>query len=333
MPQTSRRSIANKRLVCSECKLEIEENEGTIDCDKCNKSFHAVCTKLNKKEFNHLLVHEEEEYVCHICDGNKRNKNNNQSASNQKNNNNASITTELNAMREEMRNQLSAMNETMNFMSKQYDDILKNVAENKKKIEIVQKENKALKAEVEVLKTSVKFLNDQRVQNDCVITGVKSNANQSAVDTVVKLSTDVGVAMQPAAIADAYFLNGKGGSQTVVVKFNSKSEKSKLMAIKPKLKEQEETKNIFVNDYLSRETMSLFKYAKALKSVGFRAVYTSGSRVFAKRGELSKPRLIKNEDDVDKLLREAATFKPNQRRSVHVQNVDEGSDNDYESPS
>ena len=85
----------------------------------------------------------------------------------------------------------------MNFMSKQFDDIIKEVAEDKKKLEIVQKENKELKAKVNILKNLVKFLNDRILENDCVITGVKSKGNISAVDAVVKLSGDVGVVLGP----------------------------------------------------------------------------------------------------------------------------------------
>ena len=75
-----------------------------------------------------------------------------------------------------------------------------------------------------------------------------------------------------------------------------------MTSIKPKLKENDETKNVRVNNYLSRETIRFLKYARSLKSVGYRAVYSVGGRVFAKRSELSKPKLLKNEDDVGKLL-------------------------------
>lgn len=54
-------------------------------------------------------------------------------------------------------------------MSKQYDEILRGVSENKKKIDAVQKENKILKNEVKLLKESVQILNDERVKNNCLI--------------------------------------------------------------------------------------------------------------------------------------------------------------------
>ncbi|XP_037826358.1 uncharacterized protein LOC119614290 [Lucilia sericata] len=324
MAPSSRRSFINKKLFCTQCNLEIEESDESIDCDKCNKTFHVVCTLLNKRQFNHLLANEKEEFVCHVCNNN-----------NNIHNTSASITVELNAIKTELKklDQLSSLHETMTFMSKQFDDILKGVAENKKKLEIVQKENKALKSEINSLKSSVKFLSDQRVQNDCVITGVKQNENVTAVDAVVKLSADVGVTVKPENISDAYFLKNKSNkSQSVVVKFCSQKPKAELMSMKRKLKEKEETQNIYINDYLSRETMNFLKYARSLKTVGYKAVYSRGAKIFAKRNETSKPRLLKCEDDVDKLLSEATTFQPPPRQS-QVPHTDENSDNDYESPS
>lgn len=320
MPKPSRRSIKNNKLICVQCKLEIEEDEENIECDKCNKNLHVVCTTLDKRQYEHLLKNESEEFVCHLCDSNS-----------------CSVKAELTAIKTELKklDQLSALNETMTFMSKQYDEILKGVAENKKKIEAVQKENKALKAEVINLKNSVKYMNDQRVKNDCLVTGLKADSGVSAVDAVLKLSKEAGVVMTEESISDAYFLKQKNAAnekRSVVVKFNTKKSKDKLMSIKPKLHENEETKKTYVHDYLSRETMSLLNYAKSLKAVGYRAVYATDGRVFIKRSELSKPRLIRNVDEIDKLLVEATTYPKKQHIHQPTVNADD-SDISYLSPS
>lgn len=118
-------------------------------------------------------------------------------------------------------------------------------------------------------------------------------------------------------IEDVFFMRkkqSKNTAQSIVVKTKSKETKSKIMSMKKNLKENEETKNVYVNDFLSCETMILFNYAKSLKNVGFRSVYAAGGKVFAKRSELSKPRVIRNEDDVNKLLLEATTHKTTRER-------------------
>lgn len=304
MPPSHRRSVKINKINCGQCKLAVEEEEENIECDKCEKLYHVLCTSLNKPQYEYLLKHEKEEYVCHLCDDK----------------NSGTITCELNVIKTELKkldqlNQLTAMRETMEFMSKQYDDILKGVAENKKKIDVIQKENKALKTEIKVLKDSVKFLNDQRVINDCVLTGVEYSESLTAVETVLKLTKEAGVEIQAENIEDAYFIKQKHDSknkkQIVIVKMNSKKSKEKIMSIKKVLKENEATKSVFINDFLSKETLSLLNYAKTLKTIGYRRVYAASGRVFVKKSELSRPRIIRSEEDVDNLLLEASV----QRRS------------------
>lgn len=191
MAARGRRSIKSNIVICSQCKLEVEEEDDFIECDKCAKKFHVLCTTLDKRGYKYLLDHESEEFVCHLCD-----------------NNSGTLKAELNDIKKELKklDQLSLIQETMNFMSKQFDDIIKGVAENKKKIEIVQKENKLLKEEVKTLKNSVKFLNDQRVKHDCLVSGVKVATGVSAVDAILKVTNEVGVKLQPETIEDAYFI-------------------------------------------------------------------------------------------------------------------------------
>lgn len=233
--------------------------------------------------------------------------------------------------------QLSELQQTMNFMSRQYDDILKNVAENRKQLEVIKKENKNLKSEIKTLKDSVKYLNDQRVKYDCLVTGVKVAKDASAVETILKLASDAGVELQAASVDDAYVLKNKRSSsdkQNVVVKFNSRESKQTMMSLKKKLPENEATKSVYVQDFLSRETLSLLNYAKSLKNVGYRAVYAVGGRIYTKRSELSKPRPIADADEVDKLLLEASTHKQsNNARLRNISGTAEESDDAYQSSS
>lgn len=238
-------------------------------------------------------------------------------------------------------------------MSKQYDEILKEVVENRKKISEVEKENKYLIMEILNLKSSVKLLNDVRVKNDCIVNGLKVAEGATAVDSVIELSKSVGVDIVPQNIDIAYFLCSKkvlnknnrkeDEKKSVVVKFASKSSKDKLMAAKSKLKENESTSSVFVNDFLSRETLSLLSYARALKEVGYQFVFARNGRVFYKRSEISRPQVIKSEEEVDELLLNAAVSKPYKRRSMAnnkpVSNVgdpvssdDEGEHEAYVSP-
>lgn len=306
-----RKSINTKsKIICEKCKMQIiEEEDDFIDCDKCAKKYHSQCTHLDKRQFEHLLNNESEMFICHMCKGGDEELKNELSA----------IKTKLNKL-----DQLTDIQEAIQFMSRQYDEILKGVAENKRKVHELEKENKTLKHEIANLKTSVKLLNNERVRNDCIVNGLIVEEGMTAVDSVIKLTKDVGVDINPSNIDDAFFIRnktvsnqvGKGIKRSAIVKFSSKSAKDKLMSIKPKLKENETTRSVFVNDLLCKETLNLLNYARALKEVGYTYVYTRNGKVFYKRSQISRPQMISTEEDVDKLLITATSGKPWKRRSV-----------------
>ncbi|KAI8128520.1 hypothetical protein CVS40_1843, partial [Lucilia cuprina] len=190
---------------------------------------------------------------------------------------------------------------------------------------------------IKTLKSSVKILNEHRIKNDCIISGLKVEESTSAVEAVKNISKEVGVLFQDNDVEDAYFLKNKSKNndkKTVVVKFASKIHKEKLMSMKSKLKENDETKKVYVNNFNSKETMNLFFYAKALKSIGYQFIFIRNGRVFCKKTEMSKQQLIHDVDDVDAILLNATTNKHWGRRSmvisrpVEVEDSSDGED-DY----
>lgn len=66
-----------------------------------------------------------------------------------------------------------------------------------------------------------------------------------------------------------------------------------------------------------------------IRKIGYHAENMIGSRVFVKKLEISKGRIIQNEDEIEKHMCEAATIKPKQRlilqRNTHdsEENVEE----------
>lgn len=324
MPKTTaRRSIAKKKTNCDQCKYEIkEELEDYIQCDKCGKNYHSQCTKLSRREFERLLKNESEMYTCHCCDegGDLRNEL-------------KTIKTELKKL--EKLEKLDQLTESITYMSAKFDEVFKDVQENKSKIKEIEKENKKLKNEIKTLKESVKYLNNDRVKNDCVISGLTLDDNVKPIDAVVDLSKKVGLEINTNAIDDVYFVGNKKQSnekRTIVVKFASKLHKDKLMSAKPNLKENVLTKTVYVNDFHSKETLNLLYYAKSLKSIGYQHVYARNGKVFCKKSNISRQLFIKCEDDVDKMLLEATTNKHWQRRStvqnreLEVESDDDGED-------
>lgn len=318
MPSTKRRSVKKPIIVCGQCKLEVrEEEESDIQCDKCAKTFHSLCTKLDKRQYERLIENESEEYVCHLCDESD-----------------GSLRKELTLIKTKLNklDQLDTLQQSMTFMSQQFDDIMRGIAENNKKLLIVQKENQNLKAEINDLKKTVKLLNDDRVKNNCIVNGIDHFENMKAVDAIISVMNHVGVDLKADEVDDAFFIKRKPNQkkQSMVVKLNSTKSKQKIMSSKPKLKENEATKTVYINDYLSKETLGLLNHAQSLKTVGYRGVYARAGRVYAKMSELSRPKLIHSADDVDNLLLEATTARSRGRRSVRYEVEEEPGDSDVQ---
>ena len=96
------------------------------------------------------------------------------------------------------------MRDAITFISKQYDEILRGVAENKKKIDAVKKENILLKAELKELKETVKFLKDEQASKSCIIRGVEVHQNETAIDALLKISNNVEVYVKKANIENGF---------------------------------------------------------------------------------------------------------------------------------
>lgn len=314
-----RKSINSKnKIICVQCKTQVLESDDAFQCDACKKTLHSVCTKMDKKRIDKLLKDPSLEYECHFCEKTVDN----------------TVVSDLAEIKTKL-NQLDDIKETIQFMASQYDEILKGVAKNKKKIENLQKENTTLRNEVKQLKSSVKYLNDIRVQNDCIINGINvENDNVTPLEVVLKIAKKTGADICEDEVDDAYFLkvNDKSLKKSLVVKFNNKKSKKAFMNEKAKIKQIDDLKSIYINDFLCKESLEVFNHAKTLKTVGYKFVYSKGGNIFAKKDEKSRQIRIYSMGDVDKMLLSASGGRSMKSRAaiVNDENSDEDDDDDGE---
>lgn len=169
-----------------------------------------------------------------------------------------------------------------------------------------------MREDVKKLKSTVDFLNGVRVQNDCIINGVKTDINSKPVDVVLEVAKNSGANICEDEIEDAYFLNRnkQTNKASVVVKFTSKRSKSLFMKEKRKLNEVADMKTVYVNDFLTKDTLELLKYAKSLKTVGYKFVYAKAGKIFARKDVNSKQVHLKDLEDVDHVLKSSISRQP-----------------------
>lgn len=309
MPTKTRSlNIKKKKVICLQCKTEVLESDDAMECDSCCKTFHSLCTHLNKVQIEALVKDPALEFKCHFCKPESDNRD--------------GISTVLMEMRE--------MKETMKFMSAQYDSILNGVKKNSASIKSLQKENKNLREDVKQLKSTVAFLNGERVRNDCIINGIQAETNSKPTEIVLDVAKKVGADICEVEIEDAYFINrNKETSKTaVVVKFINKQTKATFMKEKKKLMQIDVMKNVYINDFLTKECLEILKYAKSLKAVGFKFIYVKAGKVFAKKDDNARQIILKSLNDVDLLLSKHAVGKGARQRLSVPQDEDDGSEDD-----
>lgn len=102
------------------------------------------------------------------------------------------------------------------------------------------------------------------------------------------------------------------------------------MKEKKKLKEVDELKNVFVNDFLTKESLELLKYAKSLKAVGYKFIYTQSGKIIARKDEKSRQVFLKNMDDIDQLLMKSSANVPLRTNGASKGDHDDGDDDEQE---
>ena len=88
------------------------------------------------------------------------------------------------------------------------------------------------------------------------------------------------------------------------------------MSSKPRLKKTKRTNSVYVNNFYSRKTLNLIHYTKSLNSIGYQVDYIKNQRVYSKKSDGTKRKLLNDEEDVDNILLEATISKQSKRRSL-----------------
>lgn len=206
MPKSAaRRSHGKKKTICFKCEQEIKkETQDYISCDKCEKLFHFKCSGLSKREFEKFIDNESAVFMCCFCKEEETDEEH-------------ELRSELKTIKTELRQlkkleKMDELSESIKFMSSKFDEMFKDVNENKKKIVFLENENKKLKKEVVHLRDSIKIVNDFRVKNDCLISGLKYESNMKPLDAVIELSKSIGVNISENEVDEVYEVGKKRGT-------------------------------------------------------------------------------------------------------------------------
>ncbi|CAG9790386.1 unnamed protein product [Diatraea saccharalis] len=199
---------------------------------------------------------------------------------------------------------------TMEFMSKQYDDLLL-------KITNLEKENINYKKKVELLENKIDMLEKNTHNSTVEIRNIplQKNETRQIISQIVK---DIGCAVslstpiQDLEIRDIY----RTKAETIVVDFSTTQRKESLMLNLKKLNKSKRSnkepmlntlniklsgpnKTIYISEYLTHKARRLFFLAREnVKMKKLAAAWSSYGKIYVKKQEDQPPKRIDTEDDL-----------------------------------
>lgn len=242
----------------------------------------------------------------------------------------------INSSNRDISGQLTTINgqcadfqESLLYVSKQYDDLRKEISDLKQlfgnttsEIKGLKEENKSLKQNLSACVARVKLLEEEnlkqqqwaRIQN-VEITGIPEHKDEITTDLVMKVSEHIGVAIQPTDIEFAHRVQPRRAvsashARPIVVRLRQRIIKDHLVAAARKHRNltardvgfASDTQKVYVNEHLTKDNKMLLGACKQkAKEVGYKYAWTKNCRVFVRKDDNSPPIPVNSSADLVKI--------------------------------
>lgn len=198
------------------------------------------------------------------------------------------------------------------FISTKYDELIKRNLELEKLCTNLSKENETLKKEFQ--NTNKVILNMENCSNErkLELHGIPKTQNEDLHDIILKISDNFDQKIKKEDIDNIYRVEHKTElrkNSPIVVSFLRKTDKDKFLTMRKRrslytneLNLGENRSQIFINEYLSKNTKELLWKTKKLKEEKkYKYVWTKGGTIFIKKNENSEVLKINTREDLEKI--------------------------------
>lgn len=340
-------SIQSVMPNCSACKKAVKASERIVCTqDACERLYHNACVNLSAETSKKIHF-----WTCPLCaikqprvgdNSNTPVKTNHITPGDENvtvrkpalvtaipHNSDGDISNTYTALHKTMSDQfqhlcdkIGGLEESIKFMSSQYEDILKTFANTKADILSIRDENKSLREELQALQVRTKHLEDEqarqeqwaRLQNIEVI-GVPETKVECAVDVIVQVAAQAGVTVSRDDIEFAHRVQARrpvpGVGRPIVARFRQRATKDTVVAAARKhrnitskmLGMGGESKNIYINEHLTKSNKQLLKICKTKAlEINYKHVWTKNCRIYIRKTDTSPPIPILSMSDLGKII-------------------------------
>lgn len=221
--------------------------------------------------------------------------------------------------------------ESLSFVSKQYDELRKELADMKKQfaatnseLKSIKDENKALKETMHQQSTRIKALEEEsskqqqwsRMQNIEVI-GIPEQKEEVTSTVIQNLIHFIGVPIELSDIEFAHRVQPRRStssdrtSRAIVVRLRQRVLKDRIVAAARKHRSLNardlglggESNRVFINEHLTKENKMLLSSCKQkAREANYKFVWTKNCRIYVRRNENSPPTPISSPADMVKIV-------------------------------
>lgn len=226
-------------------------------------------------------------------------------------------------------NQCTGFQESILYVSTQYDDLKNEIVDLKKllgstssELKCLKVENKTLKGDLSACMTRVKALEDEslkqqqwvRMQN-VEITGIPEGKDEITSELVLKVTKHIGINIVPSDLEFAHRVQPRRAesasrARSVIVRLRERIVKDQIIAAARKHRAMtakdlgigSESSKIFVNEHLTKESKMLLNSCKQkAKEVNYKYIWTKNCRIYVRRNDTSPAIPINSSSDLLKI--------------------------------
>lgn len=219
---------------------------------------------------------------------------------------------------EEIKNQNSTIQNSVAFLSKNYDELKDKIAQLED--QIVLERNNSNKY-IQILEEKLESL-ERGARSSCIeiknIPIKNSETKESLVNTVIKIGSTIHVNIQPFEVKDTFRIGSKDpANRTIIVDFTSNLIKEKFIQMYKKFNRENRklstdilgiegiSKPVFVSENLTPKLKRVFFLARDFASThDFKYCWIKNGKIFLKQKEGTKYFHIKDESDLLKIKSE-----------------------------
>lgn len=321
-------------VVCSVCNKRESDVSKVLTCMYCFSSAHFKCKNViggairRMRENDYFCTREcSDIYQRIVVMQNSKNSLVSSLAAEMKATISASVAKEMQSVTTEVKQITTAIEKSQTFLSDKFDDIVTEFKdlkiENEKlkaEIDCLKKSQNQLKSTVSKLEANVDKSEKSALENNAILWGIPTTPDENVSQLVEKLLRSLGISGTSGIVSSSerIFFNSKNSNALVPIRivFCSKESKETVFAKKKQLGKLLSTVidykfvvngralNVTLRDELTPLSLELLKELRESQELlNIKYIWAGrGGVILAKKDDNSKPDLVKNRDDLRRVI-------------------------------